>query len=352
MLLEPRHESCARQAEALSLERPDAPTLRLLNEFQHRFPLAHAPFAEIGLRLGQTQQWVVHALQRAQRQGAVSRVGAVFAPHAIGTSVLAALRVPPKDLERVAQLVSSCAEVNHNYQREHVYNLWFVATAADQRSLERRLREIELQAECDRLLVMPLLDEYRIDLGFDLAGGRGACGLPTGIRNQTPRSLSPEDKALIAALQPGLELVAHPYAVLARRAGMSETACIEFIQAWIEQGVIRRFGIIVRHRELGFRANAMVVWDVPDALVTTFGLRVASQPDVTLAYRRRRCLPQWPYNLYCMVHGRDRAAVEARIERLRGECGLSHLPSHMLFSRRCFKQRGAHYLTAELASYV
>jgi hypothetical protein len=106
----------------------------------------------------------------------------------------------------------------------------------------------------------------------------------------------------------------------------------------------------VRHRSLGFQANAMVVWNVPDALAGAFGLRLAQSAGVTLAYRRARCGPQWAYNLYCMVHGRDRHKVANRIEALRTECGLSGFPSRTLFSRRCFKQRGARYVEAPEAS--
>ena len=327
-----------------------APALCLLNEFQHRFPLSHAPFAAVGERLGQGEQWVLQTLRVARVRGEISRVGAVFAPGAIGASVLAALRVPPAELERVARLVSRRPEVNHNYEREHAFNLWFVMTAPDALSLNASLRELEGEAGCGRILELPLLDEYRIDLGFDLSGEFSTAGDST--RMQPYRELSPQEKKLVAALQPGLELVAHPYAALARCAGVREEECVASLQSWIDEGTIRRFGVIVRHRELGFRANAMVVWDVPDALTTALGLRLAHRPGVTLAYRRRRALPEWPYNLYCMVHGRDRGAVVKRIEELRAECGLIGFASHTLFSRRCFKQRGARYIEATEAADV
>lgn len=331
-------------------EQRSVPALRLLNEFQQRFPLSHAPFAEVGEQLGQTQRWVLQTLHAARVRGVISRVGAVFAPGAIGASVLAALRVPPAELERVARLVSRRAEVNHNYEREHDYNLWFVATASDAQSLDGALREIEAEAGCGRILELPLLDEYRIDLGFDLTRDFSEAG--HGTRMQALRALSTQERKLVAALQPGLELVAHPYAALARCAGMREDECIALLQSWIAKGTIRRFGVIVRHRELGFRANAMVVWDVPDALTTALGLRLAHRPGVTLAYRRSRALPDWPYNLFCMVHGRDRGAVLKRIEQLRGECGLVNFASHTLFSRRCFKQRGARYVDPAEAADV
>jgi siroheme decarboxylase len=336
------HRADVHPAGDAPIKRRDAPALRLLNEFQHRFPLGHAPFAEVAEQLGQTQRWVLQTLHAARLHGVISRVGAVFAPGAIGASVLAALRVPPADLERVAQLVSRRAAVNHNYEREHDYNLWFVATAPNAHALDSALREIEAEAGCGRMLELPLLDEYRIDLGFDLTGDFSEAG--HGTRMQALRALSTQESKLVAALQPGLELVAHPYAALARCAGMHEDECVALLQSWITRGTIRRFGVIVRHRELGFRANAMVVWDVPDALTTALGMRLAHRAGVTLAYRRSRALPDWPYNLYCMVHGRDRGAVLKRIEELRAECDLVNFASHTLFSRRCFKQRGARYI--------
>ena len=103
------------------------------------------------------------------------------------------------------------------------------------------------------------------------------------------------------------------------------------------RGVIKRFGVVVRHRELGYRANAMCVWDVPDApdagTVDALGEALAREPGVTLCYRRARALPEWPYNLFCMVHGRDRATSKPA-RRARGAHGLARFPSAVLFSRR------------------
>jgi DNA-binding Lrp family transcriptional regulator len=152
---------------------------------------------------------------------------------------------------------------------------------------------------------------------------------------------------LLAALQEGLPLVSRPYAELGRRAGLSEAEVIERIGRWTEAGVIKRFGVIVRHRTLGYRANAMVVWDVPDPRVGDIGRRMGGFPFVTLCYRRPRRGADWPYNLFCMIHGRDRATVEEQVEQLAAACGLADVPRAALFSRRCFKQRGALYRKAE-----
>ena len=151
------------------------------------------------------------------------------------------------------------------------------------------------------------------------------------------------DRILLTAIEDGLPLDPRPYACVAEYLGTTEEVVIERLSALQRNGVIRRFGVIVRHRELGYTANAMVVWDVPDRSVREIGRRIAELPGVTLCYRRPRRPPVWPYNLFAMVHGRDRAAVERVIDRITEQVGLEGRPRAILFSRRRFKQRGARY---------
>jgi siroheme decarboxylase len=162
--------------------------------------------------------------------------------------------------------------------------------------------------------------------------------------------LSTTDRRLLAALEGGLPLVSRPYAALGERAGLAEAEVIERLQGLLQGGVIKRLGLVVRHHEIGYRANAMTVWDVPDDKVDAVGKALAASPDVTLCYRRPRRLPGWPYNLFAMVHGRERAAVLERIEGLRAEHGLVGVPHAVLFSTRRFKQRGARYFAAAEAA--
>jgi DNA-binding Lrp family transcriptional regulator len=155
--------------------------------------------------------------------------------------------------------------------------------------------------------------------------------------------LSTTDLRLIAAIQDGLPLEPRPFARIAETTGLSEQEVISRLDRLAEDGVIRRFGVVVHHHELGYRANAMVVWDVPDAEVGEAGRRLAGLPFVTLCYRRPRHLPDWPYNLFCMIHGRDRGAVEALVREASAAAGLNGRPRDVLFSRKRFKQRGARY---------
>jgi DNA-binding Lrp family transcriptional regulator len=326
----------------------DSLDFRLINEFQRDFPLEPQPFAEIAYRLCIDEETVLAALQRLRETGVVSRVGAVFAPRRVGASTLAALAAPPDRLEEIAARVSGRPEVNHNYEREHRYNLWFVVTACDEAHLARALEAIEGDTGC-KVISLPLEHEFYIDLGFDLAG---VCKSPTPgrrIENQAARALSATEKRLMGALQHGLDLVPRPFARLGERAELAEDEVIATLKRWRGEGLIKRFGVVVRHHELGYTANAMVVWDLPDAEVERIGGLLAAEPEVTLCYQRRRHRPEWPYNLYCMIHGRERAGVERAVAALRERFGLSDYPHAILFSRRRFKQRGAHYVAPAAA---
>jgi DNA-binding Lrp family transcriptional regulator len=139
----------------------------LLNEYQRGFPLCPEPYAEIAAQLGVSEADVILTLESLQRRGFISRVGPVFTPQRAGASTLAALAVPEDRLESVAGQISAYAEVNHNYQREHAWNLWFVVTAPDQQRVEQVLADIEAVTGLP-VLNLPLQRAFYIDLGFPL----------------------------------------------------------------------------------------------------------------------------------------------------------------------------------------
>lgn len=155
--------------------------------------------------------------------------------------------------------------------------------------------------------------------------------------------LSAKERRLLVALEDGLPRVPRPFAALGARAGLEEGEVLRLLEGLLQRRVINRLGLILRHHELGYRANAMLVLDLADDDVDLAGAVLAADPAVTLCYRRPRRPPLWPYNLFCMVHGRDRVEVEARIRALLAAAGLARVPHAVLFSRRRHKQRGARY---------
>ncbi|MCB1725138.1 MAG: Lrp/AsnC family transcriptional regulator [Gammaproteobacteria bacterium] len=140
---------------------------RLLDVYQRGLPLDPRPFARVADALGVSEQTVLDGLTRLQQAGVISRVGPVFRPNRVGVSTLAALAVPSERLDEVARTVSGYAEVNHNYEREHDYNLWFVVTARDARGLAQVLASIAAETGLEPL-DLPMLEDYFIDLGFEL----------------------------------------------------------------------------------------------------------------------------------------------------------------------------------------
>lgn len=312
----------------------------LIERWQRGFPLVPRPFDAIAADIGVAPGEVLDALRALLAGGVLSRIGAAIRPNTVGASTLAAIAAPPDRLFEVAQIVSSEPGVNHNYEREHAFNLWFVVTGPHDVAVRHTLARIRWRTGLE-VLDLPLERAYFIDLGFSLGRkAEGAVRPASAARGTEPIEISETDRQLLAALDDGLVLEPEPYRRLAAAVGLSETDAMETLARLIAAGIISRFGLIVRHRKLGYRANAMVVWDVPDDMVDELGESFARQPFVTLSYRRPRRRPYWPYNLFCMIHGKERAPVLEHIEQLRllAPAGARHA---VLFSKRCFKQRGA-----------
>ena len=141
--------------------------MRLLNDYQRGFPMSSTPYADIARDLQVSEDDVLEGLLSLARRGMISRIGPVMRPHRAGASTLAAISVPENRLAEVAQLVSSYPEVNHNYEREHEFNLWFVVTASDQHQVRKVLEDIRQQTGL-QVLDLPMEKEYHIDLGFPL----------------------------------------------------------------------------------------------------------------------------------------------------------------------------------------
>ena len=140
---------------------------RLIDEFQRDLPLVPRPYATLAERLGVDEGTVLALLAKLQADGVISRIGAVVEPHAAGWSTLAAMAVPEWALAQIADFVSAFPEVNHNYEREHRLNLWFVVTAPSKERGRQVLAEIEYRVGVP-VLDLPLEEAFRLDLGFKL----------------------------------------------------------------------------------------------------------------------------------------------------------------------------------------
>jgi DNA-binding Lrp family transcriptional regulator len=148
------------------------------------------------------------------------------------------------------------------------------------------------------------------------------------------------DRALIVATQGGLPLVARPYQAIGEQIGIAGDEVVCRLQAMLESGIIRRIGAVPNHYAIGWTANGMTVWDVADERVDELGARVGALEFVTHCYRRPRALPDWPYNLFAMVHGASRVEVADKAAVIATLLGAECRANEILFSTRILKKSG------------
>jgi siroheme decarboxylase len=160
------------------------------------------------------------------------------------------------------------------------------------------------------------------------------------VRDEHDASIDAADRALILATQAGLPLVSRPYHALAEKLGISALQVQQRLGWMLERGLIRRIAAVPDHYRLGYTANGMAVWDVEDAAVDELGERVGALDFVTHCYRRPRRLPDWPYNLFSMIHGRSRDEVEERIATIAALLGPALRARDVLYSSRILKKTG------------
>ena len=154
------------------------------------------------------------------------------------------------------------------------------------------------------------------------------------------RPLDATDRAIVRATQAGLPLCREPYHVIAEQLALEPAEVMRRLRRLLDEGVIRRIGAVPNHYALGYRANGMSVWDVQDDRLPELGQAVGALPCVSHCYRRPRHLPGWPYNLFAMIHGRDRAEVAAEVERIAALLGTACAGHDVLYSTAILKKTG------------
>ena len=213
---------------------------------------------------------------------------------------LAAMAVPEARFDEVAAIVNGFPEVAHNYQRTHALNMWFVAAT-------ERPERIAAVLERDRGGDRPRRARPAQDRG--ILPGAEAVGMSAPI--------DAIDRQIVRATQAGLPLCARPYHAVAEQLGLDPDELMARLRRMLASGIIRRIGAVPNHYRLGYRANGMSVWDVADERIAELGQRVGALHFVSHCYRRPRRPPEWPYNLFAMVHGTTGTRSRARWQRSR-----------------------------------
>ncbi len=328
-----------RPAKAVSNPSPLA--LSLINRLQGGFPLGPQPFAQAATALGCDQDVLIATLAELLNQGWLTRFGPLFNAERMGGGlVLAAMAVPDEMFDGVASRVNRFPEVAHNYRRDHRLNLWFVLATDSPAAIDETLHRIEAAAGLP-VYSFPKEREFYLGLWLEIdADGERHTRSFSEQPLAAPKPLDALDRRIVAATQAGLPLVAEPWLQVAHQVGCSRDLLSERIQAMLASGVIRRIGVVPNHVRLGFRGNGMTVWDIPDERLDTVGRRIGELDFVSHCYSRPRHPPDWPYNLFAMVHGTDRAQVARKVAEMAHLIGPDSRAHDILYSSAVLKKTG------------
>lgn len=322
---------------------------QLLNRIQLGFPLARDPYGELARELGRTRDEVHAAVCALRADGVVRRIGASYVPGPLGyTATLVAAQVEPPHLAAAAARAGRHPEVTHNYGRDHRLNLWFTVIAPSAARLAVLVEEVRGAPGVGAVHVLPArgLFKLRVDFHFAEPGQTGpASGSepPGAGLSAAPGEVSgPLHKALIARTCGDIDESQTPFDSLATEVGLECAAALRLLCAYREGGLLRRFGAVLQHRAAGFAGNGMAVWRVPPERLEAVGHQLAAEPAVSHCYHRLS-VPDWPYNLYAMVHGQDRAAVRELCQALARQVAIDDY--EILFSTREFKKTSMVYFS-------
>jgi len=319
----------------------DSEDERILSLLQMEFPVVARPFDALAERLGTEPAALVARVRRLAEAGVIRRIGPVFDSRRLGySSTLVASRVPAERLAEVAERVSRLPGVTHNYERRGAYNLWFTLTARSEKEIARTLDALgEETGIVFHSLPALAVHKIRAVFGADEATSGGP-----PRKESAPTELDDKQKQLVRALGDGIAIEAEPFASVAERVGRPVEEVLSQIRAWTATGLVRRFGAVVAHRRVGYRANGMAVFGVPGDRADAASRMLAERPEITHCYRRPP-LPDFPYNLYAMVHGRSEEAVRTLVDRLAQKIGAADYA--LLFSTTEFKKSPMRYFESE-----
>ena len=310
----------------------------LLYKMQNAFPLTERPFAALAEALGSDETTVLEMVRRLKEEGIIRQTSAIFDTKRLGYhSSLVAFKVPEERIESAAEVINAHPGVSHNYLRNHDFNLWFtLAVPPDsQLGLQGTIDRLRHRAGAEEAITLPTLKMFKISVKLDTTGKQSKKE-KVHRREFKPLKMKARHYAVIRELQKDIPIVSEPFRETVQRLNMSYDELFDLAEQLKEAGVMRRFATILNHRKAGFTANAMSVWNVPEERGEELGKKIAEFRAVSHCYLRPK-YPNWPYNLFAMVHATSQEACDDVIEEIARETGLTEYGK--LYSTREFKKK-------------
>lgn len=280
---------------------------KLLNVVQWEFPLVEQPYAAIAEKLEISEEEVLQRIERLKEDQIIREINAIFDTRRLGyKSCLVAMRAPEERIDEVAAVINQHPGVSHNYKRDHEFNLWFTLAVPPEEDLEEALEKLAQKARAEKYRLLPTKKLFKIGVKLDMTQDEETLQPEERAKGSSKegRPLTERDKEFIRELQEDLPLTPRPFDTMAGRLRITVAELLGKAREFEEMGYMRRFAAILRHQKAGFTANGMVCWRVPEERIEEVGAIAASFPQVSHCYQRP-VYPDWPYNLFSMVHSRD-----------------------------------------------
>jgi len=296
----------------------------LLFEMQNAFPMTQRPFKAVAEKLNATEEEVLSLVKKLKDEKIIRQTSAIFDTKRLGyKSSLVAFKVDEDKIDQAAEIINAHPGVSHNYLRNHDYNIWFtMAVAPDSKlGLEKTIEILKERTGAEDAIILPTLKMFKISVKMDTTGKRAKKEKVKKLAHKEIE-LTPQHIAVIKELQKDIAVVEEPFKEATEKLGLSYDEFFTIANELKESGVMRRFATILNHRKAGFGANAMSVWAVPEEKGEEIGREMAEFSAVSHCYLRPS-YPNWPYNLFAMVHAKTQEECDTLIEEMAKESGLT-----------------------------
>ena len=300
--------------------------------------MTQRPFKDVAEKLGTTEEEILSTVQKLKDEKIIRQTSAIFDTKRLGyKSSLVAFKVSEDNIETAANIINRHPGVSHNYLRNHDYNIWFtMAVSPDSRlGLEKTIETLKEQTGAQDAITLPTLKMFKISVKMDTTGKRAKKEKLKKTAYQEIE-LTPQYIEVIKELQKDIAVVSEPYKEAIEKLKMDYDEFFRIANHLKESGVMRRFATILNHRKAGFGANAMSVWVVPEEKGEEIGRQMAEFSAVSHCYLRPS-YPDWPYNLFAMIHGKSQEECDSLIEEMAQQSGLTEYSK--LYSTREFKKQ-------------
>lgn len=317
---------------------------RILNDIQWTFPLSDRPFLKISKSYDISETEIIQRISKLKKKGLIRQINAIFDTRRLGyKSALIAFSVKPEKVDFVANKINEHPGVSHNYERNHEFNIWFTLAIAPNDDMKIVLDKMASLEGVIKYRLLPTLKLYKIGVKLDMVNADPTVPLPSdNVNEPTPGSIeiTERDKDFIRELQKDLQIVPEPFKICADNLDITTKELFDVAKHYEKVGIMRRFAAILRHREAGFTANGMIVWNVPSDNIDEIGNRLATFPEVSHCYRRP-VYKDWRFSLFSMIHARSLESAKTIAYEISKIIGISDY--QILFSTREFKKERVKY---------